>query len=254
MSYNYSDISLNEYPGQISLVISFRGCKFYCPYCFNPELTQFKELSFKQVKDAIDEHIGFIDAVVLTGGEPLHHKNLDKIISYCKAKKLKVKLNTNGFINHIQSPYQPLFMKVDYLNISLKDPMYCIYPKGFIYNYLVYGQILEYSMVYSPTLYPTSVLNTYVNKIKESILQDEWKIKENILQDKWSVPDIFTINQMQVGNCYNPEFNNIKVPTREELKEVALLFKDLPCKKIMIETTSHGKEVIYSKRKSHELR
>ena len=135
-------------------------------------------------------------------------------------------------------------MKVDYLNISLKDPMYCIYPKGFIYNYLVYGQILEYSMVYSPTLYPTSVLNTYVNKIKESI----------ILQDKWSIPDIFTINQMQVGNCYNPEFNNIKVPTREELKEVALLFKDLPCKKIMIETTSHGKEVIYSKRKSHELR
>lgn len=234
--YNYSNVSLNEYPGHISLVISFRGCNFYCPYCFNPELTKFQQLSFKQVKDAIDEHIGFIDAVVLTGGEPLCHNTLPQIIKYCKSHGLKIKLNTNGFIN-LSSDNK--YLQVDYLHISLKDPNYCIYPSGFIYDYLLSGKIIEYSFVYSPTLYPQSNLNEYVSKIKSSISESFF--------EGWDVPDIFTINQIQVGHCLDPQYNNVKIPTRDELKEVALLFKDIPCKKIMIETVSNGREIIYKR-------
>jgi len=46
---------------------------------------------------AIQERKGFIDGVVISGGEPTIHKGLADFISKIKSLGLAVKLDTNGY-------------------------------------------------------------------------------------------------------------------------------------------------------------
>ena len=82
MTYNYTDISLFEIPNEVSLIIYNPRCNMRCPWCFNPSLLNKKPLSYKQMKDAIDEHKDFITAVVFSGGEPLTNPYINKIIQF----------------------------------------------------------------------------------------------------------------------------------------------------------------------------
>lgn len=240
MTYNYSDISLMEFPGEVSLMLYSGGCNYYCPYCFNKDLYHKKPLSFKQMKDAIDEHKDFITAVVFTGGEPLMNPYLYQAIKYSKESGLKVKLNTNAFKpNNVRSINYRAW--IDYLHISLKDPNYSICKTSSKYAWWLSGDILEYSFVYSPTLMPEPLLFKWVNHLNDMINKRSfglWDIGE------WSRPDIFTISQMQVGNCINSQYNECRVPSREELKFIAPMFKNIPKDKIIIETKEFGREEV----------
>jgi len=93
--------SLIDYPGKISCVIFLSGCNFDCPYCHNPELAKGRSLgsdflSEDLIFDFLEIHKGFLDGVVISGGEPTLQKGL---ISFCKKIRLMgypVKLDTNG--------------------------------------------------------------------------------------------------------------------------------------------------------------
>lgn len=213
------------------------GCNFYCPYCFNKDLYHKKPLSFKQMKDAIDEHIDFITAVVFTGGEPLMNKYLYKAIQYSKNSGLKVKVNTNAFQSKDVKNVKHSSW-IDYLHIALKDPHYCICQKAVNYAWWLHGDILEYSFVYSPTLMPKPLLFRWSDYLNEMINHKKWS------EGRWSRPNIFTISQMQTGNCIDPQYNECRVPNREELRFITYLFKDIPKNKIMIETKEFGKEEV----------
>ena len=241
MTFQYSNISLNEYPGEVSLVLYSPGCNMYCPYCFNKDLYNKKPISFKQVKDAVDEHRDFISAVVLTGGEPLCNPQIDKIIKYCEDSGLKIKLNTNGLRPlDRKGPYKR--SHVDYLHISLKDPTYCRCIRSSKYDWMWSTDLLEYSFVYSNTLMPKVLLNKWISYLNENISDDWWRFS-----DKWMKPDIFTISQLQVGDCLNPQYNDCTTPTREDLLEIAPLFKHIPKEKLIIETKEFGRENILKK-------
>lgn len=95
--------SLIEYPGKISSVLFSAGCNLACPFCHNPELVNVDLLDAKlglsndAVLKELIERSGFIDAVVLTGGEPLlYEKNIDLLKSIKQKTSLAVKLDTNG--------------------------------------------------------------------------------------------------------------------------------------------------------------
>jgi len=93
--------SLIDYPGKISCVIFLSGCNFDCPYCHNPELAKGRSLgsdflSENLIFDFLETHKGFLDGVVISGGEPTLQNGL---ISFCKKIRLMgypVKLDTNG--------------------------------------------------------------------------------------------------------------------------------------------------------------
>lgn len=92
------DMSTLDYPGKISSVIFLHGCNFRCPFCFNFNLVtgkEYKEMSSEEILKKIAGFRDFIDAVVITGGEP----TLQNIETLCKGLKqtgLLVKLDTNG--------------------------------------------------------------------------------------------------------------------------------------------------------------
>lgn len=239
MTFQYSDISLNEFPGEVSLVLYSPSCNYYCPWCFNPELREKEPLTFKQAKDAIDEHRDFITAVVLSGGEPLFNPNIDKILRYIQSNGLKVKINTNGTVPRYNRGIRKVHY-IDYFHISLKHPDLCICIKPSQQMGLMSAKIFEYSFVYSSTIFPKPLLNKWVNHLNDIINLDHWWTNFTELRR----PEIFTISQMQTGDCLNSQYNDCKVPTRDDLIEVAELFKHIPSQKLIIETKEYGRENI----------
>ncbi|HPA13804.1 MAG TPA: anaerobic ribonucleoside-triphosphate reductase activating protein [Desulfobacterales bacterium] len=91
--------SLIDYPGKLSCVLFISGCNFYCPYCHNPDLvkgTPTAPLSEKSFFDFIQKRKGFLDAVVISGGEPTLYKELFPLCRKIKQAGYPVKLDTNG--------------------------------------------------------------------------------------------------------------------------------------------------------------
>lgn len=240
--FSYTDISLQEIPGEISLVLYTGTCPCRCPWCFNSDLLDKKPLSFKQMKDAIQEHDDFITAVVFSGGEPLNNPFLIKTIKYCKDKGLKIKLNTNGLVDdnlkkNIFLPY------VDYINISLKGIRVnydYVLKSPKVHPCIPLCNTLEYSFVYSRHIWPDVYLKLFRDFLLNKISFD-WS---TAFSYKWSQPDIFTVSQVQVGNCLNPQYNDCNVPTESECIEVAKIFKDIPKKKLIVETKEFGRKSI----------
>lgn len=91
--------SLIDYPGKISCVVFTTGCNFQCPYCHNPDLAQGRypvRLSKAHLKAFLTPRREFLDAVVITGGEPTLHPELASLCTMVGKLGLKVKLDTNG--------------------------------------------------------------------------------------------------------------------------------------------------------------
>jgi len=125
--------SLIEYPGKISSIIFISGCNLHCPFCHNPELVrpdlldgEFK-LTHRQVLDELISREGFIEAVSITGGEPLIYSGITSLIKSIKSEtSLSVKMDTNGT--------QPQKLKdviphLDYIAMDLKSSP-AKYPKA----------------------------------------------------------------------------------------------------------------------------
>ncbi len=93
--------SLIDYPKKISTIIFTQGCNFRCRYCHNPELIPLNQeiifnISEEEVFDFLKKRKKKIEAVCITGGEPLLQSGLRVFLEKVKKMKFKVKLDTNG--------------------------------------------------------------------------------------------------------------------------------------------------------------
>jgi pyruvate formate lyase activating enzyme len=93
--------SLLDYPGKISAVVFTYGCNLRCPFCHNPELVIEKPsellLSVDEVLGFLQSRVGLLDAIVLTGGEPLIHSEVYDFLIKIKQMGFSIKVDTNGF-------------------------------------------------------------------------------------------------------------------------------------------------------------
>lgn len=94
--------SLIDFPETIACILFTQGCNFICPYCHNPDLVPG---TGKRSEDLYDEadifkfletRKGFIEGVVITGGEPTLQKDLAAFCRKIKAMGYKLKLDSNG--------------------------------------------------------------------------------------------------------------------------------------------------------------
>ena len=120
--------SLVDYPGKLSSVIFFSGCNFDCPYCHNPQLARGGaacpvDLTTANICEFLEQRQGFLDGVVVSGGEPTLQNDLALLCRKIKGFGYPVKLDTNGS--------RPAVLKnlidenlVDYIAMDLKtDPV-----------------------------------------------------------------------------------------------------------------------------------
>jgi len=95
------DMSTVDYPGKVSSVVFLCGCNFRCPFCYNFKLVfgeGCKEVDTAYIINKIKKYSEFLDAVVITGGEPsLQSDALKELCKKIKDElKLLVKIDTNA--------------------------------------------------------------------------------------------------------------------------------------------------------------
>lgn len=92
--------SFIDYPGKISSVIFTQGCNMRCKFCHNYELIPIKGSYSAYSEDEVLYYLkktkGFIDALVITGGEPTLQNDLESFVRKVKQLGVLVKLDTNG--------------------------------------------------------------------------------------------------------------------------------------------------------------
>ena len=116
-------ISSVEFHGNMSLVIFMSKCPLACRYCHNVELLEDDtEKTFEEVKKDIDHATDFIDAVVISGGEPLMQLDaLIELFTYVKSIGLKTKLDTSGIYPEKIEKLLELEL-LDFVSLDVKAP------------------------------------------------------------------------------------------------------------------------------------
>ena len=97
-SVGFQKASVIDYPGEIACTIFLHGCNFRCGFCYNPDLV-VREVrgvySEESVLEFLKKRVGKLDAVCITGGEPLMSLDFD-FVRKIKELGYKVKVDTNG--------------------------------------------------------------------------------------------------------------------------------------------------------------
>ncbi|MCB2189562.1 MAG: anaerobic ribonucleoside-triphosphate reductase activating protein [Deltaproteobacteria bacterium] len=97
----FLETSFLDWRGLVSAVLFLPGCNFRCPFCHNFTLVsrpeQYQTLELSLVLERLKTFTGWIDGVVITGGEPTIHAGLPALIRVLRSSGFKVKLDTNGY-------------------------------------------------------------------------------------------------------------------------------------------------------------
>ena len=127
--------SLIDYPGKLSSVIFCSGCNFDCPFCHNPALARGSaacpaDLTASNIHTFLKQRQGFLDGVVISGGEPTLPTDLEDFCRQIKEFGFPVKLDTNGSRPEVLERLIDQKL-VDYIAMDLKtDPvLYSAYIK-----------------------------------------------------------------------------------------------------------------------------
>ncbi|MBC7101094.1 MAG: anaerobic ribonucleoside-triphosphate reductase activating protein [Methanobacteriales archaeon] len=223
-------ISTVDFPGTPSLVIFLAGCPLKCPYCHNPELIKGgKNVPLKDIYKKIIESKDLVDAIVISGGEPLLQiDELVKVLEFARSQNLKTKLDTNG--------YQPKHVKriknlLDYVALDVKSP-FEKYRKLFG---LDGGKVKETMNILSESKVFLECRTTYVpNLLKPG---DIVRIASQINCD------LYVIQQFRNKMVLDPKLKNVNPPSPSILKDIAKKAKRY-CENVKIRTQEFGEEKI----------
>jgi pyruvate formate lyase activating enzyme len=93
--------SLIDFPDHIATVLFTGGCNFRCPMCHNAELVLHPDdgddLDCKVLWRFLDERVGKVTGVVISGGEPTLQPDLRAFVERVRGLGYAVKLDTNGY-------------------------------------------------------------------------------------------------------------------------------------------------------------
>jgi len=96
----FVESSLIEWPGRLAAVIFLPGCNLRCRYCHARDLVlgaaSVESIPAEKVLDYAGSSGGWIDGIVISGGEPTLYAGLAGLMRDVKSRGLDVKLDTNG--------------------------------------------------------------------------------------------------------------------------------------------------------------
>jgi len=115
--------SLIDYPNCISAIIWTVGCNFRCPFCYNKNLVLGNTETYKEeeILSFLNKRKGLLEAVVITGGEPLLQEDIVDFAIEIKKLGYLLKIDTNGCY---PKKLKELIDKklVDYVAMDIKAP------------------------------------------------------------------------------------------------------------------------------------
>lgn len=228
-------ISSVEFHGNMSLVIFMSKCPLACRYCHNVELLEDNtEWSLEKVISEIDSSADFLDAVVISGGEPLVQTDaVIEILKHVRKIGLKTKLDTSGI--YPDKIRELLDLKLlDYVSLDVKTT-FSKYRKitGANVGFNVKKSMelinddsnvhLELRTTYVPTLHTKKDMLNLVDEIKG---------------------DIYTIQQFRNKNVLDPALEKVEVPNPHDLRKLAEELKPYFEGQVKVKSAEFGEEII----------
>lgn len=228
-------ISSVEFHGNMSLVIFMSKCPLACRYCHNVELLEDNtQWTFEKVKEEIDSSADFLDAVVISGGEPLVQSDaVIEILKYVRKIGLKTKLDTSGIypdrLEEILSQNILDFVSLDVkttfskyrkitganVGFNVKKSMELINETPNVH--------LEIRTTYVPTLHTKKDIHNLADEIEA---------------------DIYTIQQFRNKNVLDPALEKVEVPNPHDLVKLAREIKPLFDGQVKVKSGEFGEQII----------
>jgi len=115
-----------DFPGFITSTVFLGGCNFRCPYCHNADLVLRPQTLPTMPPDYflcyLDARKNWLEAVCISGGEPLLDVDLEDLIRIIRERNLLVKVDTNG---SFPARLEELFRQglVDFVAMDVKAPL-----------------------------------------------------------------------------------------------------------------------------------
>lgn len=225
----FTGTTLVDYPEHMASIIFLGGCDLRCPYCHNHTIFSIKKnmlISPEKLMQKIESRKNFIEAICITGGEPLLYDKLFHFIKYIRKRfSLKIKVDTNGLHPELLKKLLPF---LDYVAVDIKAPpadykkLYTPYDdttkrlektRGFLKN-------ADYKIEYRTTVYPPIITDV-------SILQK----MEPFIPEKAT----WVLQQFNPENAFSDEAKKIETFRKKELEKLCYqLQKNFPERKILL--------------------
>ncbi|MBU0650543.1 anaerobic ribonucleoside-triphosphate reductase activating protein [bacterium] len=118
--------TLLDWEGKIASILFLPCCNFKCSYCHSASLVKnprsLETIELEEVLNFLQTKKGWIDGVVITGGEPTLYDDLPQFIRQFKQLGFLIKLDTNG-ANPEMLKYLLSEKLVDYISMDIKAPL-----------------------------------------------------------------------------------------------------------------------------------
>jgi len=232
-----------DFDGRVSLVIFLAKCPLLCPYCHNSETSNSpQDMELSEIFTMIDSVRDFIDAIVISGGEPLLQLNeVERIFEYAKSLNLETKLDTCAcypekleeildLIDYVAIDIKAPFDKYDSIIKTKNSPEYNILGKDLGKNVKKSMDIVNRSkntfLECRTTYVPTLLSNEDINQIAQEV-----------------DCDLYVLQQFRNRVVYDPKLKNIENPKPHELEKIAREIKPY-LKSVRIKTAEFGEETI----------
>ena len=119
----FQKTSLVDYPGRIASIVFLASCNMRCGYCYNADLAcgRLPTISTSSILQQLMDRHKYVDAVVITGGEPTIWPDLPAFMERLKKSGFSVKLDTNGLMPERLGPILKAGL-ADYVAMDVKAP------------------------------------------------------------------------------------------------------------------------------------
>lgn len=209
--------TLIDWEGKIASILFLPQCNFRCPYCHSPHLVidpnGLESIPFEAISELFKRQRGWIDGVVITGGEPTLQDGLPELAEKIKAMGLLVKLDTNGSHPEVVRQLKADHL-VDYVAMDLKAPL----------------DAEHYARVAGVPC-DTAALEETIAILRTNGLDHEFRTTvcpafldgDDILQIAESIQGArrFVLQPFQPKTCLDPALLEVQPYTREQLRAFA---------------------------------
>jgi len=243
-----TEFSTVDYPGKPCAVVFLCGCPFHCPWCHSPELALADSKACDETRsDTIVDRLKqnfLISAVTITGGEPLMQLQLINLLRAIKTEtKLLTKIDSNCFFPEQLEKALPL---LDSISTDIKAPFNEKY--GVAVGRQDWKNVVEQVKKSHEILQDYKVKNpNFLIEVRTTIVPDLIDNMKDIEQIARQVAylnaDIYTLQQFRPTKTLDSNYELKKIPSREEVLELAKIAITLLQKtKVRIVTEENGFE------------
>ena len=123
----FQEVTLTDWDGKVASIIFLGGCNLRCGFCHSKTLVEKDstehEVPFYMISEFLCKKKGWIEGVVITGGEPcLHGEMLLDLLACVKKLGFLIKVDTNGFNPDLLKKIVQCRL-ADYIAMDIKAPL-----------------------------------------------------------------------------------------------------------------------------------